>query len=199
MKLKAGIVSGLAALVTLVVAETHAQEPDSNRFGIGLVIGNDTIIHREIKEIRVYPRRDFRSAAIQKQYYRLIQRIKKVYPYAKTARLLLEKYEPEYLTLKTDRQRRKLMNKVEDELMGKYKNDLKKMSISDGRVLIKLIDRETGRTSYSIIRDFRGGLAATFWQGIARIFKNNLKDEYDPYGEDMLIENIVLLIEAGYL
>jgi len=196
---RAKIVTGLTALACLVFIESRAQEPDSSHFGIGVVIGNDTIIHRDIKEIRVYPRRDFRSAALQKQYARLIQRVRKVYPYAKTARLLLEKYEPQYASLKTDRQKRKLMNKVEDELMNQYKNDLKKMSISDGRVLIKLIDRETGKTGYSIIRDFRGGLAATFWQGIARIFKNNLKDEYDPYGEDMLIENIVLLVEAGYL
>ena len=92
-----------------------------------------------------------------------------------------------------------LMKKIEDELLSRYKNELKKMSISDGRVLIKLIDRETGRTSYSIIKEFRGSFAAAFWQGIARIFRNNLKDEYDPYGEDALIEQIVTLIEFGYL
>jgi hypothetical protein len=62
-----------------------------------------------------------------------------------------------------------------------------------------MIDRETGKTGFTLIKEFRGGFSAAFWQGIARIFKNNLKDEYDPSGDDVLIEDIVLLIEFGYL
>jgi hypothetical protein len=183
----------------LIARGTVAQTPDSSRMGIGWIIGNDTIIHRDIREVWVYPRKNFKNPRMEKQYNRLIQRIKKVYPYATTANQLLRKYEPEYVNLKTDRERRKLMKKIEDELLARYKDELKKMSISDGRVLIKLIDRETGRTSYSIIKEFRGSFAAVFWQGIARIFRNNLKDEYDPYGEDAMIEQIVTLIEFGYL
>jgi hypothetical protein len=183
----------------LITSGTVAQIPDSSRIGIGWIIGNDTIIHRDIREVWVYPRKNFKTPRMEKQYNRLIQRVKKVYPYAVTANQLLHKYEPEYVNLKTDRDRRKLMKKIEDELLARYKDELKKMSISDGRVLIKLIDRETGRTSYSLIKEFRGSFAAAFWQGIARIFRNNLKDEYDPYGEDALIEQIVTLIEFGYL
>lgn len=176
-----------------------SQEPAGNRSGWGYIVGKDTIIHREIKEIWVYPKRDFKSPRYERQYSRLIQRVKKVYPYAKTANQLLKKYEPVYLSLKTDREKRKLFKKVEDELLAQYKDDLKKMTISDGNVLIKLIDRETGRTSYTIIKEFRGGFTAMFWQGIARIFRNDLKDEYDPAGEDRLIEEIVTLVERGYL
>ena len=73
------------------------------------------------------------------------------------------------------------------------------MTISEGRILIKLIDRETGRTSYSIIRDFRGEFSAFFWQTIAKIFRNDLKSEYDPFGEDRLIEEVVRLIEEGQI
>lgn len=73
------------------------------------------------------------------------------------------------------------------------------MTISDGKVLIKLIDRQTGRTGYDIIKEFKGGFTAAFWQGIACLFRNNLKDEFDPYGEDLLIEEIVTLVELGYL
>ncbi|MFZ5431295.1 MAG: DUF4294 domain-containing protein [Bacteroidota bacterium] len=178
---------------------SDAQELDSSRMGIGIIQGQDTIIQREIKEVWVYPARQFKSPRYERQYWRLVQRVKKVLPYAKTANHLLKQYEPEYLKLTTDRERRRLIKKVEDELMARYKDDLKKMSISDGRVLIKLIDRETGRTSYTLIKEFRGGVSAAFWQGIARIFKNNLKDEFDPYGEDLLIEEIVTLIEIGYL
>ncbi len=179
--------------------EAQAQEPDSSRFGMGMIIGKDTIIHRDIKEVWVYPKRNFTDRRTQKQYYRLVQRVKKVYPYAQKANELLKKYEPQYQAMKSDRDKRKLIKRVQDQLMDEYKDDLKKMSISDGRVLIKLIDRQTGKTSYNIIRELRGGFTAAFWQGIALLFKNNLKDEYDPYGEDMLIENIVILIESGYL
>jgi hypothetical protein len=182
-----------------LVPGMKAQGVDTSRAGVGYVIGNDTVIHREIKEVWVYPRRQFRNARFEKQYYRLIQRVKKVYPYALKASELLAYYEPEFEQLKTDRERRKLIGKVEDQLMDRYKEDFKKMSISDGRVLIKLVDRQTGRTGYDIIKEFRGGFTAAFWQGIARLFRNNLKDEYDPYGEDLLIEEIVVLVERGYL
>jgi hypothetical protein len=175
-----------------------AQKHESDKYGFGIIVGNDTIIQKEIEEIRVYPR-DSRISHFARYYGRLVQRVKKVYPYAKKANELLRQYEPEYYTLKTDRERRKLMKSIEEQLLAEYKDDLKKMSISDGRVLIKLIDRETGRTSYTLIREFRGGFSAAFWQGIARLFKNNLKDEYNPYGEDRIIEDIVLLIDFGYL
>jgi hypothetical protein len=178
---------------------SKAQELDSSRMGIGIIQGQDTLIQRDIKEVWVYPMRQFKSPRYERQYWRLVERVKKVLPYAKTANQLLKQYEPEYLRLTSDRERRRLIKKVEDELMAKYKDDLKKMSISDGRVLIKLIDRETGKTSYTLIKEFRGGVSAAFWQGIARIFRNNLKDEFDPYGEDLLIEEIVTLIEIGYL
>lgn len=176
-----------------------AQKPDSTRMGIGYVIGDDTVIHRDIKEVWVYPRREFKSPRFERQYTRLIRRVKKVYPYAKKASELLSIYEPEYERLQTDRQKRKLINKVEDQLMAQYKEEFKKMTISDGKVLIKLIDRQTGRTGYDIIKEFKGGFTAAFWQGIARLFRNNLKDEFDPYGEDLLIEEIVTLVELGYL
>jgi hypothetical protein len=189
----------IISLLLFISFPVNAQVIDSSRMGWGMIIGNDTIIHREIKEIWVYPRYNLKSKRFQKQYSRLIQRVKKVYPYAKKANELLIKYQPVYEGLKTYREKRKLMKKVEDELWVEYKDDLKRMSITDGKVLIKLIDRETGRTSYSIIKDFRGGMAATFWQGIARIFKNDLKDEYDPYGEDFLLEEIVQMVETGYL
>jgi hypothetical protein len=175
-----------------------AQKHESDKYGFGVIVGNDTIIHKDIGEVRVYAYNG-KNSHFARQYSRLVQRIKKVYPYARKANELLKQYEPQYYNLKTDRERRKLMNEIEDQLLLEYKDDLKKMSISDGRVLIKLIDRETGKTGYTLIKEFRGGFSAVFWQSIARLFKNNLKDQYDPNGDDRLIEDIVLLIEFGYL
>lgn len=186
-------------LTVLQSRKLSGQEPDSSRMGIGIVTGKDTIIERNIKEVWVYPPRQFKSPRYERQYWRLVQRVKKVLPYARTANDLLRQYEPEYVKLTKDKDKRKLIRNVEEELMDRYKDEFKKMSISDGRVLIKLIDRETGRTGYTLIKEFRGGFVATFWQGIARIFGNNLKDEFDPFGEDLLIEEIVTLVEIGYL
>lgn len=194
-----GKISLTATLLILCFTAVMGQERDSSRYGIGIVTGQDTIIERNIKEVWVYPARQFKSPRYERQYWRLVQRVKKVLPYAKTANQLLRKYEPEYLTLKTDRDKRKLIKRVEDEMMLQYKEEFKKMSITDGKVLIKLIDRETGRTSFTLIREFRGAFIATFWQGIARLFGNNLKDEFDPYGEDLLIEEIATMIEIGFL
>lgn len=190
---------GILFFLFLFSQGLKGQVVDTSKVGIGYVIGNDTVIHREIREVWVYPRREFRNPRLERQYYRLIQRVKKVYPYARKASELLAQYEPEYERLKTDREKRKLINKVEEQLMDRYKEEFKKMSISDGKVLIKLIDRQTGKTGYDIIKEFKGGFTAVFWQGVARLFRNNLKDEYDPFGEDLLIEEIVTLVEMGYL
>jgi hypothetical protein len=121
-----------------------------------------------------------------------------VYPLAVEARELLKEYEPRYYELEDQRDRRKLMKGLEKELLDKHKQELKKWSLSDGRLLLKLINRETERTPYSIIKDFRGDFSAVFWQGMARIFKNNLKDGYDPTGDDKMLEEIVTLVELGY-
>ncbi len=146
----------------------------------------------------VIPQHDFKNPRQERKYNRYILKVKKVYPYAKPAGELLRKYEPEYLALDNDRDWRKMMKNLEKQLLDEYKDDLKRMTISEGYILIKLIDRETLKTSYSLIK-IRGGVPAVFWQGIARIFRNNLKTEYDPYGEDRLLEEIVTLIEIGYL
>jgi hypothetical protein len=90
------------------------------------------------------------------------------------------------------------MKNLEKELLDKHKEELKKWSISDGKMLLKLINRETERTAYSLIKDFRGEFSAVFWQGIARLFKNNLKDAYHPDEEDRILEEIVRKIEMGY-
>jgi hypothetical protein len=190
----------LAAFLVMVCFQNvlPAQENDSIPV-MGIVKNGDTIIYRTLREIVVIPDIDFKNARQERRYNRYVDRVKKVYPYAKLAGEMLREYEPAFLTLESDKARRKMMKDLEDQLLDEYKDDLKRMTISEGRILIKLIDRETSRTSYSIIKDFRGGVPAFFWQGIARIFGTDLKAEYDPYGEDRMLENIVRLIEVGYL
>ena len=182
----------------LVSQALSAKKPDSSKLVMGIIQGEDTIITVRVKEIWIFPERKFSSKREQRYYSRYVAKVKKVYPLAVEARELIKKYEPQYYALNNQRDRRKLMKNLEKELLDKHKEELKKWSISDGKILLKLIDRETDRTAYSLIKDFRGDVSAVFWQGIARLFKNNLKDEYSPADEDKLLEEIIKKIESGY-
>ncbi|MDD4107861.1 MAG: DUF4294 domain-containing protein [Prolixibacteraceae bacterium] len=165
---------------------------------MGIIENGDTIIHVNLKEIWVMPPRKFPNKREERRYSSYVNKVKKVYPYAQLAGEKLKEYEPIYLALETDKERRILMQNLEEQLLKEYKDDMKKLTISEGRILIKLIDRETRRTSYNLIKDFRGGFSAFFWQGIARLFGSDLKVDYDPDGEDKILEEIVMLIEVGY-
>lgn len=183
----------------LIYSVSGAQERDSSGIHFGYVEDGDTVIFKNVKEVVVFPEREFKNKRQYRRYSKYVQKVKKVYPVAVEARVLLAKYEPMYSAAETQKERRKMMKSLEKELLDKHKDDLKKWSISDGRILIKLVDRETDRTAYSLIKDFRGDFSAAFWQGIARLFKNNLKSGYDPEEEDKVLEEIVTLIELGYL
>lgn len=176
-----------------------AQKEDTTKTMVGVIDQGDTIIHKNIQEVVVFPKRHFESKRMQRRYNRYVQKVKKVYPLAVEAEELLKKYQPIYDQLQDRRDKRKLMKKLEKELLAEHKDELKKWSISDGRILLKLINRETDRTPYSIIKDFRGDFSAFFWQSIAKLFSNDLKAGYDPDGEDKWLEEIVALIELGYI
>ncbi len=186
-------------IVALVVGLSNAQEPATPQYVPGILIEKDTLPHLDLPVVDVFPKNRFKNKAEEQQYWRMVMRVKKVWPYAKEAALLLQKYESEVSPDARARDRRIYVRKAEEELMRKYGSTMKKMSINDGRVLIKLIDRETSRISYDIIHDLKGGVSAVFWQGVARIFGNNLKSKYDPYGEDRQIEQIIFYIEMGMI
>lgn len=153
----------------------------------------------EIKEVTVYAHPKFPKKSDFRKYERLVYNLKRVYPYAVIVRNRLANVEADLVNIKTEKERKAYLKKVEKQVFADYEGDIRDMTITQGRLLIKLIDRETQNTSYVLIKDYRGKLAAAFWQGIARIFGTNLKEEYDPYGEDSLIESIILEIEAGRL
>jgi len=191
--------SGIILMFLLIFfGNLYSQKRDTTGLMIGIVSDGDTIIHVNLKEIWVIPPKKFPNRREERRYYNYVNKVKKVYPYARLAGEKLKEYEPLYLSLETDRERRILMKNLEKQLLEEYKDEMKKLTISEGRILIKLIDRETRRTSYNLIKDFRGGFSAFFWQGIARIFGSDLKSEYDPEGEDRVLEEIITLIEVGY-
>ena len=177
----------------------QAQVKDTSDIMMGMIKDGDTIIHKNIQEIWVMPEREFENRRDRRRYNRLVSKVKKVLPYAKLAGEMLQQYEPVYMELESEREKKKLMKDLEQQLLDQYKDEMKRMSISEGRILLKLIDREADRTSYTLIKEFRGGFSAFFWQGIARLFGSDLKSEYDPEGEDRVLEEIVTLVEVGYL
>lgn len=133
------------------------------------------------------------------KYEKLIYNLKKVYPYALIVRSRLTEINAELEKIPDDRARRKYLRKVEKDVFGEYEDDVKDMTITQGKLLIRLIDRETANTSYDLIRQYRGSFSAAFWQSVARLFGTNLKEQYDPEGEDSLIESLLHEIELGNL
>lgn len=144
------------------------------------------------------PPRDLSKKQLTK-YLWLARKVKKVYPYAQLAATKLKEYETELAAVQSDKERRKIMKKVENAIKEQYGDELKKLSVSQGKILLKLIDRETGRTSYDLVKDMRGSFSVACWQGVARIFGHNLKSEYDAQGDDAMIEHIIKRIELGTL
>jgi hypothetical protein len=158
-----------------------------------------TLPEVEIKEVTVYAHPRFPRKSDFRKYERLIYNLKKVYPYALIVRSRLARVDADMRNINNEIDRKEYLKKVEKDVFAEYESAIRDMTITQGRLLIKLIDRETLNTSYTLIKDYRGKIAAAFWQGIARIFGTNLKEEYDPYGEDALIESIILEIDAGNL
>lgn len=159
----------------------------------------DSIPHIELEEVPVIAHPVFKNKRDARRYWRLVYNLKKVLPYSKIVAGVVTEVEFTLGQMETDKQRRQYIRSVEDSLWGQYEADLRKMTITQGRLLFKLVDRETSSTTYYWIEYYRGKVSAFFWQGVARLFSSNLKADYDPEGEDRLIEELIGLIEKGYL
>jgi hypothetical protein len=154
---------------------------------------SDTTIYREVETINVFPRKGIKMNP--RQYARLVKKIRKVYPLAKEAAIEMQKYNEKYKGLKSEKKKRQYIKTIEKELFKKHEKELKHFTISEGRYLMLLIDRQTGDTSYGIIDELKGNFSAHFWQSIAKIFGNDLKERYDPIYKHFLVEQIVLQLE----
>lgn len=165
----------------------------------GLVVDGDTILVSTIKEVYVLPMHKFETKREMRKYRRLVRNIKVVLPYAKLAKKKYDEVVDNLEKLETEKEKKEYMKQVEEELKDEFEEDLKKLTVTQGRILLKLLDREIGETSYDLLKEFRGTFSAFFWQTLARIFGHNLKSEFDPEGEDRLLNEIVMLIENGQL
>jgi hypothetical protein len=180
-----------------VVAAQNSVRPGSHIERIepmkAQVDDGDTLLVQSLPPVVIF---EWRTPPDRKTR-RLIRNVKKVYPYARLAGIKLQQYDRLLSNAKTEREKRRLMRKAEDELNERFGDDLKKLTFTQGHILLKLIDRETGETSYALLQELRGKFRAFFWQSFARIFGYDLKSDYDPDGRDKKIEEIVTLIEQG--
>jgi hypothetical protein len=163
------------------------------------VMLGDTIPIVDLREVEILSLKIPKTERERKYNARLIRNIKKVYPFAKLAGIKLRQYDILLSKVKTDKERKQLMKKAEKEIKDQYGESLKNLTFSQGKILIKLIDRETQNTSYDIVKDLRGNFTAFFYQAFARLWGYNLKTKYNPEGEDKKIETIVKMIDAGRL
>lgn len=178
----------------------HAQmedEPNKGQVLGVLITEDDTIPQVDLHSVTITDFRKHRSKRYQRKWSRLKKRVVKVYPYARVAGELMREYDRQLANLPTKRQREDYLDMAEEELKREFEGEIRDMTISEGFILIKLIDRETGNTSYELIKDLKSGFTAFMWQAVARLFGSNLKEQYDPEGDDEMIEEIVSMIEAG--
>ena len=164
-----------------------------------VLVGGDSIQYMEFSNVYVYPKLTFSSKRQQQSYMRLVKNVKVTLPLAKEVRQILIE-TAEYLeTLPNDKAKEEHIKRVEQSILREYKPKMKKLTYSQGKLLIKLINRECNSTSYEAIQAFMGPLRAGFWQAFAWAFGASLKKEYDPEGTDRLTERIVLMVESGQL
>ena len=163
-----------------------------------IVEGNDTIYIDEIRASKVYSRLPKMKGREWRQYYRLVHNFSKAYPYALVAKKLVMEADS---VIAADNlkgaKREKYINKVQKELFSVFESQMRSLTVSQGALIMKLVDREVGKSSYNIIKGYKSGITAGFWQGIAKMFGSDLKKPYDPEGEDAATEELVQIWEAG--
>ncbi len=176
-----------------------AQNKDNSILADREIIGSDTIYTVHLAEIKIIPDFKFKNKRQKRRYSKLVRNIKKVYPYAQLAKKTLDQIETTVDSLDNKKLAKRYIKELDKSMKKRYGKELKALTITQGRLLIKLIDRETGYTSYELIKELKGGFSAFMWQGIARLFGENLKEQYDAKEDDKMIEHIILCLENGQL
>ncbi len=149
--------------------------------------------------VHILPVYKFPRKPDTRRYYRMVRAVRKVYPIAKQVRTEMDKIERKLLAVKDPKAQEKLSKELQKQLIKEYKPMILKMTFYEGKILLKLIDRETNHTAFDIIKEFRGGFVAGFWQMMAKLFGNDLKLDFQPQTRDKLLEQIVTYYEMGWL
>ena len=201
------LIFGMWLLVLGVMAQDNKRQEvdmDSPTFVPTVKVGKvledgDSIQYMEMNNVYVFPPVTFSSKKQQGAYMRLVKNVKTVLPIAKEARMIMMETAQFLETLPTKQAREEHMKRVEKSVMQEYKPRMKKLTYSQGKLLIKLIYRESHSSGYELVQAFLGPVKAGFYQAFAWAFGASLKKEYDAEGVDRLTERVVLMVEAGQL
>ncbi len=186
------------ALCTALLASVPAVAQEQRVYR-ATVLDGDTVPIVDLETAFVETRWTARDRRQAERYDRLTRNVVKVYPYARITGELLREYEHDLVSIQREGDQELYLKLAEAELRAEFEEELKDLTVSQGKVLIKLVDRETGRTSYELVKTLRGSFTAFVWQGMARLFGHDLRSTYDPVGDDKLVEVIVQRIERGEL
>ena len=200
---------GLLLHATAAMAQTDRARQDMESMEsasfvplvkVGKVMeGGDSIQYMEMNNVYVYPELEFKNERQEQSYLRLVKNVKTVLPIAKEVNAILIE-TAEYLDqLPTEEEKNAHIKRVEKSIMQQYKPRMKKLTYSQGKLLIKLVDRECNSSAYEMIKAFFGPLRSGFYQAFAWLYGASLKKQYDPDGADRLTERVVLMVEAGQL
>ena len=189
----------LSVISMLLSVYAMAQKPEKG-YQVGYKVeGRDTVYQIKLRDTYLFSWPEEKKRGREwREFYRLVYNFRKAYPYALIAK---EKFAIADSVLKsrkfTSKAREKYIKDFEKNLFKDFEKPLRKMTITQGSLLLKLIDREIGQSSFEIIKDYRGGFNAVFWQGIARLFGSDLKKPYDKFGEDRITEELVIMYQNG--
>lgn len=186
----------ILCLSLFINTHTWAQSVVSSK-----IIGRDTLPHVLLEEVDVFasPRSARKHARQQRRNQRLIYNVRKVLPYAKAAAIKINEIEKRLSRIHSERERKQVIRDEYKQLMQTFKKPLTSLTVTQGRILVRLIYRETNNSSFHHIKEYKGSVNAYFWQSLALLFGNNLKADYDPQGQDREIEQIVRKIEKENL
>ena len=159
----------------------------------------DTFYLAHLHTIHVFPEMKFENKRQERFYWKTVRDVKKTLPIAKQLTIEMA-YADEQLAKITDKKdRKKWWKQHEKYLFKKYEQQFRRMTASQGQMLMLLMDRESDRTSYELIKHYRGKASANFWQFIAKLFKNDLKEEYDAHDKDRIVERVIYYVEMGWI
>ena len=191
-------------LFVLIDFEAYSQSKENTTSINGYMVPvcvyqGDTIPSLRMPVLYVFKPLNLNSKKKRQQYTRLVRNVKRTLPIAKEVnRAIIETYE--YLqTLPNDKAREKHLSQVEKSIKEQYTPVMKKLTFSQGKLLIKLVNRETDSSSYELVKAFLGTFKAGFYQAFAALFGARMKKEYHPEDEDAMTEQIVLMVESGQL
>lgn len=179
--------------------QVQADGIEGDRGHLRMQVENgDTTYLDKLPPIYIFGRGKARSEKQWRAYYKLVWRFARVYPYAQASGSLIKQVDS---TLNAEHYRgvrkERYIDAIQKQIFRDFEKPLRNMSIQQGALLLKLINRETGLPPYTIIKDYKNRLAAGFWEGVAHLFDNSLKSDYDPTGADATIEELVQIWNAG--